>query len=85
MFIAGNFVVVITEPQWTGFNVQRGSKIPSNASKSRLEGLSSHLLYFFFTLVEVTFTDDTADFPSGNFFHEASFNSSNLRVSTQMF
>jgi hypothetical protein len=73
MVIAGNFIVVIAESQSTGFKVQRGREIPSNASKHRFDGLSSLLQDFFFILVEVTFTDNTAGFPSGNFCHEEIF------------
>gem|GEM_PF-1813310 len=41
MVAAGNLVVVIAESKWTGFNVQGCREIPSDASKHRLEGLTS--------------------------------------------
>ena len=85
MVVAENLVVVIAESQWTGFNLQGCRKIPSQSPERRHEGLAFTLPYFLLIRVEVTLIDNTAGFPSGHFFHEASFNSSNLRVSTQIF
>ena len=81
MIAAENLVVSIAESQLAWFNVQGFCDVPAKVTEYRCESMASSLPDSFFTLVEVTLTDDTAGLPSGHLFHEANYNSGLLRVS----
>ena len=85
MVAAENLVVGIAEPKRTEFNLQGCREVPSKVPERRREGAASTLPGWFLTLVEVTLTENTADFPSGHVHHVANFYSRNLSISTQIF
>ena len=85
MIAAANLVVGIAEPKRTEFNLQGCREVPSKITERRREGADSTLPDWFLTIVGLTLTENTADFPFGHLHHVANFYSGNLSISTQTF